>query len=103
MWNILLNEDLTDVSGVIDPLDCCWADSEMDIWNLNHVNGKDYGLLDLYASQFPLSDNYLLKMCFYELFSQIASHYDANVGIEESNIPQEIQVFEAQMKHFGIR
>ena len=101
-WNILLNEELTDVSAVIDPLDCCWADSEMDLWNLDHVNGRDYGLLDLYASRFPLSDNYSLKMCFYELFTQIESHYDAHVDIKESNIPQEANVFEAQMKHFGI-
>lgn len=101
-WNILLNEELTDVSAVIDPFDCCWADSELDLYYLNHVNGKDYGLLDLYASKFPLSDNYLLKMSFYEVFSEIAHHYDAHIDIEPSYILQAARELEKQMEHFGL-
>jgi Predicted aminoglycoside phosphotransferase len=102
MWNIMLNEELTDVSAVLDPLNCCWADSELDLHNLNLVNGKDYGLLDLYTSRFPMSDNYLLKMCFYDVFSKIMNYCDANVDIRQSTIPLGAKELERQMKYFGL-
>lgn len=102
MWNIMLNEELTDVSAVLDPLNCCWADSELDLHNLNLVNGKDYGLLDLYTSRFPMSDNYLLKMCFYDVFSKIMNYYDVNVDISHSTIPMGAKGLETQMRYLGL-
>lgn len=101
-WNILLNESLTSVSAVIDPLNCCFADSEMDLYQLNHANGKDYKLLDIYASKVPLCENYSLKSCFYELFDHIAHYYDTNVEIDELFLTGLAKELDQQLQHFGL-
>ncbi|MCL2427455.1 MAG: fructosamine kinase family protein [Oscillospiraceae bacterium] len=101
-WNILLDEDLTHVSAVIDPFNCCWADSELDLYQLNNANGKQFGLLDIYASKSPLSENFPLKLSFYELFSEITHFYDANVEIDYPRMTAEANELELQMKVFGL-
>lgn len=101
-WNILLDENLTQISAVIDPLGCCFADSEMDLYQLNHANGREYRLLDIYASKFPLSENFPLKSSFYELFDHIAHYYDTNVEIDHTFMETLTKELEHQMQDFGI-
>lgn len=101
-WNILLDESLTQVSGVIDPLNCCFADSEMDLFQLNHANGKEYKLLDIYASKVSVSENFSLKSSFYELFDHTAHYYDANVEIDYPFMAALAKELERQMQNFGL-
>jgi len=101
-WNILLDENLTQVSAVIDPLGCCFADSEMDLYQLHHANGKDYKLLDIYASKIPLSENFSLKSSFYELFDHITHFYDTNVEIDYPFMIALAKEMEQQLQNFGL-
>lgn len=104
-WNILLNEDLNCVKAIIDPMNCSWADSEMDLYHLNHANGKYYGLFDLYSSKMGLSENYRIKITFYELFSVIMSLYNANINppdIEMEILNQAADVLSENMNIYGI-
>lgn len=101
-WNVLLDEKLTCIKAVIDPFGCCWADSELDLYQLNNANGKYYRLLDIYSAKFTLSENFPLKMCFYELVSEINHYYDANVDVEFSQIPEAANKLEKQMNNFGL-
>lgn len=78
-WNILLNHELTDVVGLIDPYKCCWGDFEYDLYQLNNANGKMLNLLERYKEKCPLSENFYLKLAFYELYSEIMHYYDSNV------------------------
>lgn len=100
-WNILLSKDLSCVKAVIDPMNCCWADSEQDLYQLNNANGQKFGLLDLYSLKFPLSENFHLKMCFYELFSEIMHYYDASI-LDCSSILEPAKRMEQQIEYFGI-
>ncbi len=101
-WNILFDEDLTHISAVIDPLGCCFGDSEMDLYQLNHANGKDYKLLDIYASKFPLSENFSLKLSFYELFDHISHYYDTKVEIDRPFMAALAKELEQQMQNYGL-
>ncbi len=101
-WNILLDESLTHVSAVIDPLNSCYADSEMDLFQLHHANGKEFKLLDIYASKFPLSENFPLKSSFYELFEHITGYYDAKVEIDYPFLAALAKELEQQMQQFGL-
>ena len=101
-WNILLDENLLRVSAVIDPLNSCFADSELDLYQLNHANGKDYKLLDIYASKFPLSENFSLKSSFYELFDHITGFYNANIEIDYPFVIALAKELEQQMQKFGL-
>ena len=103
-WNMLLNDNLNSVNAIIDPMNCSWADSEMDLFNLDHANGKYYGLFDLYSSKIKLSENYKIKMAFYELFSVIKSLYDADKdpSLEVEAINHGIDILNENMNIYGI-
>lgn len=85
-WNILLTEDMQNISGIIDPFNCCYADSEFDLYQLDNANGKDFGLLDLYIKKQNVSENFNIKRVFYELFTEVNHYYDAERDMKNSNI-----------------
>ena len=78
-WNIILNNEATEAVAVIDPYNCCYGDSEFDLYQLNNANGKAFGLLEKYKKKQPVSENFELKMAFYELFTEIMHYYDSDV------------------------
>lgn len=104
-WNVLLNDDLSSVEAIIDPFNCCWADSEMDLYQLNNANGKYYGLFELYASKFSLTENYEIKIFFYELYTEIMHYYDANIDTKTkiNEFEKEAERLEDKMKYYGIK
>ena len=85
-WNIMLNEELTEATALIDPFGCMWADRELELYQLENVNGKDYRLLERYRAAVPLSPNFEVKNCFYRLFTEIMHYHDASVPVKESHI-----------------
>lgn len=101
-WNILMDSNFENLSGAIDPFGCCWADSELDLYQLNNANGKQLGLLDLYKSKIPLSENFELKMSFYELYSEITHFHDAGVNINHSQMTATARQLRQQIEIFGL-
>lgn len=101
-WNVMLNEELTEVVAVIDPFGCCWGDSEYDLYQLNNANGKYYGLLDRYKRKCTLSENFELKICFYEMFTELMHFHDAGVEISHSDIPNTALKMEELMNKYNI-
>ncbi len=85
-WNIMLNEELTDVRAVIDPFGCCWGDAEYDLYQLNNANGRYFSLLDRYKKKCSVSENFEIKLCFYELFTEIMHYHDAGVKLRDADI-----------------
>lgn len=101
-WNVMLNESLTQAVAVIDPFGCCWGDSEYDLYQLNNANGKYYQLLDRYKRKCVLSENFELKICFYELFTELMHFHDAGVEISHSDIPNTALKMEKLMNEYNI-
>lgn len=87
-WNILLAEDKTHAVAVIDPFDCCWADNEYDLYQLDNANGKGYGLLKKYSQKYPLSPNFQQKRCFYELYTEVNHYYNSHVEVNQEAVEQ---------------
>ncbi len=81
-WNIMLNNKRTRAEYVIDPFGCCYGDSEYDLYQLDNANGKEYGLLKRYAEKVTLSENFIQKRYFYELYSEIGHYHDARVSVD---------------------
>lgn len=96
-WNIMLTEDLSHVKAVIDPFNCCWADSEFDLYQLDNANGKSLDLLTLYTQKHGLSENFLIKRKFYELFTELNHYYDANVAIGRSDISKQARALDQSL------
>lgn len=80
-WNIMLDEQRNRAVAAIDPFNCCWADSEFDLYQLDNANGKGYGLLKRYSEKMPLSKNFEEKRRFYELYTEVNHYYDSHVEV----------------------
>lgn len=81
-WNIMLDVTCSKAYAAIDPFNCCWADPEIDLYQLDNANGKGYGLLKRYVEKMPLSENFEQKRRFYELFSEVSHYHDAGVPVD---------------------
>lgn len=85
-WNIMLDLDKKHAFAVIDPCNCCWGDSEYDLYQLDNANGKGYGLLKRYGEKVALSDNFEAKRRFYQLYSEVCHYYDAKVNVDLDSV-----------------
>lgn len=101
-WNVLLNKERTDTVAVIDPFNCCWADSEMDLYQLTNANGEFFNLMKKYKARMPVSENFEAKKSFYEVFTELMHFYDANVEINTSYITGKAEQLSLQMNKLGI-
>ncbi|MDR1906535.1 MAG: phosphotransferase [Clostridiales bacterium] len=73
------------ITGVIDPFAAGFADREFALHQLDALNGKQLGLLELYKSKVKLSDNFEKKSGFYKLFLELRHHL-AVLRIEDKHI-----------------
>lgn len=101
-WNVMLDDNKEHAVAVIDPFNCCWADSEFDLYQLDNANGKEFGLLDMYMQKQELSENFPIKRAFYELFTELNHYFDAGVEIGRSNIPQQATVLYDRIISYGV-
>ncbi len=90
-WNILADKKQCQVTAIIDPCGCMWADREYDLYQLNNANGKHLKLLDTYASKMPLSKNCFEKMAFYELFTEIEHYYKSGYPVVQKLIKKQAE------------
>lgn len=86
MWNILVDKKACTVTACIDPFGCMWADSELDLYQLNNANGKHFRLLETYAEKKSLSENFPQKCAFYELFTEIEHYYRSGHAVNKRKI-----------------
>jgi fructosamine-3-kinase len=100
-WNTLFDKEITYPKAIIDPFNCCWSDLELDLYQLTHANGNYFGLLDLYKKKFTVSENFEIKNCFYELFTELTHHYNANVDVPVQKVNPYVNALNAQMKIYG--
>lgn len=71
LWNVLVNQETAHIQAIIDPLNACWADSELDLFHLQNADGDRFGLLDYYKSHYPLTDLFPVKNAFYWFWDDI--------------------------------
>lgn len=71
MWNLMVNPDTNRLSGMIDPMGCSFSDRELDLFQLENANGKDFGLLECYIKKSGVSGNIVSKNGYYGFFDDI--------------------------------
>jgi len=88
--------------AVIDPYNCCYGDSEFDLYQLNNANGKAFGLLEKYKNKQRVSENFELKMAFYELITEIMHYYDSDVIPNQELVDSQAMRLKAAMDMYKI-
>ena len=71
LWNVLADPDTMRITGVIDPFDCCRADRELELFQLEHATGKRFALLTEYRKRVPLSTYFDIKKDYYHFWDDI--------------------------------
>lgn len=89
MWNVLIDKKNAEVTAIIDPCGCKWADSEYDLYQLNNANGKHLKLFETYARKKKLSENCRQKMAFYELFTEIEHYFNSGYPVIQKLIKRQ--------------
>lgn len=71
LWNLIADPKTNKLIGLIDPFGSCFADRELELFQLTNANGEDYRLLENYASHISLSSNFELKNAYYFFWDDI--------------------------------
>ncbi len=71
LWNLIADPESKQLIGMIDPFGSCFADRELDLFQLTNANGDYYGLLDNYKSHIHLSDNFEIKNAYYFFWDDV--------------------------------
>ena len=59
------------LTGLIDPLNCMWADREYDLFQFDNLTGKRFSLSDTYIKKYGASKMVRQKLAFYGLFNEV--------------------------------
>lgn len=78
LWNLMADPKTNRLIGMIDPLDCCYADRELELFQLENANGDRYGLMERYSENVQLSAEFELKKAYYRFWDDL-KHF-VNVG-----------------------
>lgn len=78
LWNLMVDPQTECLSGMIDPFGSCFADRELELFQLENSHGDFYHLLEKYAQKVPLSENFNAKKYYYRFWDDV-KHY-LNVG-----------------------
>lgn len=78
LWNLMVDPQTERLTGMIDPFGSCFADRELELFQLENSNGNFYHLLENYAKKVKLSDNFDAKKYYYRFWDEV-KHY-LNVG-----------------------
>lgn len=70
VMNIMSDGDLN-ITAIIDPLDCKWADKEFELFQLRNLTGDFFNLYDTYKAKCAVSKNVDLKCAFYAVYHEI--------------------------------
>ena len=100
MWNIMIDKKNCNVTAIIDPCGCMWADSEYDLYQLNNANGKHLKLFETYAKKKQLSENCCQKMAFYELFTEIEHYYNSGYPVIQKLIKKQADKWARPIRMF---
>ncbi|MDD3957758.1 MAG: fructosamine kinase family protein [Candidatus Izemoplasmatales bacterium] len=70
VMNIMTDRKMN-ITAIIDPLECRWADKEYDLFQLRNLTGDRYFLYETYKAKYPVSEKCDMKCAFYALFNEV--------------------------------
>lgn len=100
VMNVMSDRQLN-ITAVIDPLDCKWADREFDLFQLRNLTGEFFNLYNTYKSKYPTSEKCDLKCAFYAVYHEIYCFISSGTHAEIL-IKTAVNRLEKEMKKAGL-
>jgi fructosamine-3-kinase len=72
-WNMMVDPDTYELTGVIDPLDAGWAHPEIDLFQLANCR-PELGMLERYLEGVPVDPGFWARHWFYRFWDDIKHH-----------------------------
>jgi fructosamine-3-kinase len=72
-WNMLVDPETCELTGVIDPLDAGWADREIDLFQLANCR-PELGMLERYLEDVPVDPGFWARHWFYRFWDDVKHH-----------------------------
>lgn len=87
LWNLMIDPRDEKLIGMIDPLDCCFADKELDLVQLLSVKKEGYNFLKIYTGYTKVSDKFEIKIMYYHFWDNLkhlvtAKQYDEHLHLK---------------------
>lgn len=70
VMNVMVKKPF-EITAIIDPLEAKFADREYDLFQLNNLTGKCFGLYKKYKEKYPVSKNCDIKCAYYGLWNEV--------------------------------
>jgi fructosamine-3-kinase len=70
VMNVMSDKNLN-ITAIIDPLECKWADKEFDLFQLRNLTGEFFNPYETYKSKYPVSSKCDLKCAFYAVYHEV--------------------------------
>ena len=95
LWNVMVDPDTYEPTGVIDPIDAGWADREIDLFHLANCR-PELGLLERYLHETETNEAFSLRYAFYRFWDDV-KHYVRMGWYEEGRFRPCAQALEKEM------
>ena len=82
VMNIMVNKKTLEPLAIIDPLESKFADREYDLFQLNNLTGKLFGLYNIYKEKYPVSEKCDIKSAFYGLYNEVYVYIKAGTLVK---------------------
>lgn len=99
--NILVNKKSLAVTGVLDPFNVIWADSDYELFAIIAGRGNSYKLYDTFKKIHNISDKCDLKLEYYALFSEMY-WYSITHHKYDGFLILKARLLEKQLRRFNI-
>lgn len=76
--NIMVGKSYA-VTGIIDPLNCLYADREYDLFQFDNLTGKRFYLRETYVRKYGASRYCMQKLAFYGLWNEVYCYIRSGV------------------------
>ncbi|MDR0532197.1 MAG: phosphotransferase [Oscillospiraceae bacterium] len=86
VMNIMADPKTFRLTGFIDPFNSMWADPEYDLFQLNLLTGKRFGLLGSYQAKRRTSGRCELKIAYYAAVNEALAYLRSGIKFELNHI-----------------
>jgi aminoglycoside phosphotransferase (APT) family kinase protein len=94
-WNMMVDPQTCELTGIIDPIDAGWSDSEIDLFHLPNCR-PDLGLLERYLQEVEVDAGFWMRFKFYRFWDDV-KHYVRMGWYEEGRFRGYAEELEAAM------
>jgi len=99
-WNMMVDPETFELTGIIDPIDAGWSDFEIDLFHLPNCR-PELGLLERYLQEMQVDEGFWLRFRFYRFWDDV-KHYVRMGWYEEGRFRRYAEELDTAMRALNL-